>query len=130
MSGFDTLKICAAAILAVICFTVVKRVNQGFDMPLRLAAAAVFFGVVLSVSLPLFSYVSDLVLESGLGEWQGVLFGAFGVALMTHITAELCRECGEGSIGGYVELAGKLEIVAISLPIAADLLNLARELIA
>ena len=129
MSGFDTLKICAAAILAVICFTVVKRVNQGFDMPLRLAAAAVFFGVVLSVSLPLFSYVSDLVLESGLGEWQGVLFGAFGVALMTHITAELCRECGEGSIGGYVELAGKLEILILCLPLVKELLEEVKNLV-
>ena len=130
MNGFDTLKICAAAVLAVICFTVVKRVNQGFDMPLRLVAAIVFFGIVLSSALPLFFWISELIAESGLDVWQGILFGAFGVALMTHITAELCRECGEGSIGGYVELAGKLEILILCLPLVKELLEEVKNLVA
>lgn len=122
MIGLDTLKICAVALLAVFCFSVVRRVNSGFDMPLKVTAAVVFFGVVLAIALPLFSYVSELVGNSELVEWQGILFGAFGVALLSHLTAEICRECGEAAIGGYVELAAKAEILILCLPLVKELL--------
>ena len=123
MMGLDTLKICAVALLAVFCFSVVKRVNSSFDMPLKVTAAVVFFGIALAVAVPLFAYISELVAGSGLYEWQEILIGAFGIALMSHITAELCRECGEGSIGGYVELVGKVEILLLCLPLVKELLE-------
>ena len=120
--GLDTLRICAVALLAAFCFSVVRRVNSSFDMPLKVTAAVVFFGIILAFAVPLFTYVSELVGNSALGEWQGLLFGAFGVALLSHLTAEICRECGEASIGGYVELAGKAEILVLCLPLVKELL--------
>ena len=120
--AFDTLRICAAALLAVICFSVVRKVNSGFDMPLKVTAAVVFFGVIIAATIPLFAYLSELVKNSALGTWQGILFGAFGIALLSHLTAEICRECGEGAIGGYVELAGKAEILILCLPLVKELL--------
>ena len=123
MTGLDTLKICAVALIAVFCFSVVRRVNSGFDMPLKLTASVVFFGMVTAVAIPLFSYIGELVAQSELGEWQGLLFGAFGIALLSHITAELCRECGEASIGGYVELVAKVEILILCLPLVKELLG-------
>ena len=122
MIGLDTFRICAAALLASLCFSVVRRVNSGFDMPLRVTAAAVFSGMVLVISAPLFTYVKELAELSGIGEWQGILFGAFGIAFLSHITAEICRECGESSISGFVELVGKTEILILCLPLVKELL--------
>lgn len=130
MMGLDTLRICAVALLAAFCFSVVRRVNSGFDMPLKVTAAVVFFGVILSASVPLFTYVLELVANSELHRWQGILFGAFGVAVMSHLTSEVCRECGESAIGGYVELAGKTEILILCLPLIKDLLAEVEDLVA
>ena len=123
MTGLDTMKICAVALLASLCFSVVRRVYSGFDVPLKVTASVVFFGLVLGLASPLFIYVSELVSSSELAEWQGVLFGAFGVALMSHVTAELCRECGENSVAGFAELAGKVEILLLCLPLVKALLE-------
>ena len=129
MMGLDAVKICAAALLAALCFAVVRKVNAGFDMPLRLTAAVTFFGVVIAISIPLFGYLSELVDKSGLGAWQSVIFGAVGISLLTHVTAELCRECGEGELGGYAELAGKVEILLLCLPLIKELLAEVEELV-
>ena len=123
MTALDTLRICAAALVAAICFSVVRRVNSNFDIPMRLTAAVVFFGVVLGIAAPIFSYVSELVAASELVRWQGILFGAIGVALLSHTTAELCRECGEASIAGFVELAGKTEILLLCLPLVREIIE-------
>ena len=119
----DTVKICGMAILAAVCVLTVKRVNSAFDMPIRIAVTVVFFGFVTALSLPLFGYLEELVSSSELSEWQGVLFGAVGIAFVTHLTAEICRESGEGTLSGYVELVGKIEILLLCLPLIGKLLE-------
>ena len=123
MSGVDTLRLCGFAILAAMCAAVVKKINASFDMPMRVAVAVVFFGMAFGMAVPLFKYVFELVSASVLAEWQGVLFGAVGVAFLTHLTAEMCRELGEGSLSGYIELAGKIEILILCLPLVGELLE-------
>ena len=130
MIGLDAVRICGVALLATFCFAVVRRVNSGFDMPLKLTAAVTFFGGVIALSIPLFDYLSELVEKSGLGAWQTVIFGAVGVSVLTHVTAEICRECGEGGLGGYAELAGKVEILVLCLPLIKELLAEVEELVA
>ena len=123
MNGIESLKICAALIAAAVCFSVVKKVSSGFDLPMKISATVVFFGIVLALAVPLFSYVSSLTADSALGEWQGVLFSAFGVAMASHVTAELCRDCGENSLAGFAELAGKVEILVLCLPLVRSILE-------
>ena len=123
MNGLDTLKICSIALVAAICISVVRRVNANFDFPMRLTASVVFWGLVLGIAFPVFSYLSELVAASELAEWQGLLFGAVGIALLSHTTAELCRDCGEGGIASFVELAGKMEILLLCLPLAREIIE-------
>ena len=119
----EGLKICAAALVAAVCFFLVKRVNGGFDLPLKISAAVVFVGALLALAVPVFSYFSELVGNSELGEWQGIIFSAIGIAALSHLTAELCRDFGENSLAGFAELAGKLEILALCLPLVRAVLE-------
>ena len=123
MTGFDSIKICALALITAICYSVVRRVNPSFDAPMRLASSVVLLGVVIGAARPLFSYLSGLVAGSELDRWQGMLFSAMGIAFLSHVSAELCRDCGEGSIGGYCELIGKVEILLLCLPLINELLS-------
>ena len=109
--------------MTAICFSLVRRVNLGFDVPMRLASSIVLLGVVIGAMRPLFSYLSGLIGGSELDNWQGILFSAMGVAFLSHVSAELCRDCGEASIGGYCELIGKVEILLLCLPLINELLS-------
>lgn len=123
MIGADSFKICAAAIIAALCISIVKRINPGFDMPLKLSAAVVFFGLALGSATPLFRYLLQLVDSSDLSSHRGVIFGAFGIAMVCHTTAELCRECGEPTVASYVELTGKIEILLLCLPMVSEIIR-------
>ena len=64
----------------------------------------------------------------GGGEGE-ILFRALGIATLTHITAELCRDCGESTLAGGVEMLGKLEILTLCLPLIAAVLETVGEIL-
>lgn len=48
---------------------------------------------------------------------------AIGIAYLTAIGASLCRDAGEEAIGAVVELAGKVFILLLALPVIAAILD-------
>ena len=58
-----------------------------------------------------------------------ILAKAMGIAYMTQISSELCRECGENNIAFGIESAGKIEIIILSLPLINQVIELSREMV-
>lgn len=125
----ESWQICGAALICVVAVVVIKQLKSDFAIPVRLASSLILLGGVLAVGIPLFEYIKRLVSGSALSEYSGILMKAFGIAILTHITAEICRDCGEGSAASYVELAGKIEIMLLSLPLVMSVLETAAEIL-
>ena len=62
-------------------------------------------------------------------EYTGILFRALGIAVLTHLTAELCRDCGESTVASGVETLGKLEILTLCLPLIGSVMEMAEEIL-
>lgn len=125
----ESWKICGAALICVLAAVVIKQLKGEFAVPLRLATSLLLLGGAFAFGIPLFEYIKGLILDSQLSEYAEILFKAFGIALLTHITAEICRDCGEASAASYVELAGKFEIMLLSLPLVLSVLEDASEIL-
>ena len=59
---------------------------------------------------------------------QGVM-RCLGVCILTELAAQTCRDAGEQAIGAKVELAGKVTLVLVSLPLFQRLLQVAGALL-
>ena len=46
-----------------------------------------------------------------------------GITYLAEFAADLCRDAGFSAVAGQVELAGKLTIMAVSLPVIIGLLE-------
>jgi Stage III sporulation protein AC/AD protein family. len=55
--------------------------------------------------------------------YVSLVLKAVGVAYLTSIGAELARDAGEEAIGAVVELAGKVAILLLALPVVAAILD-------
>ena len=49
--------------------------------------------------------------------------------LLSSRFADICRESGEGGAANGVELAGKVELLLLSLPLINDILSVTKELL-
>ena len=89
---------------------------------------SITFLVVVSLSLiprlgEIMSFISSLALESSIGSmYLAPVLKTIGVAYVTSFGAQISRDCGEDSIGSAVEIAGKVIIIMIALPVMQAIL--------
>lgn len=123
------LRICGVGIIAAVAAVVIKQIRADAAVPVRLAVNVILFGAALSLASPVYSYINDMISASALSEFGSILMKALGIAFATHICSEICRDVGEASIAGGIELAGKCEILLLSLPLITSILNTASDIL-
>lgn len=122
-------QICGIGLITAMAALVVRQLRGELAIPIRLSGSVVLMAVILGLLAPLYVYFEQLAEGAGLGDGVEVLLKAFGVAMLTQLGAELCRDCGEGTVASCLELAGRCEILLLSLPLISSVLDTARELL-
>ena len=122
-------QIFGVGLLAAVATLLIKQMRADLAVTVRLAGSVVLLGAAVAVSGPVYSYLSGLIDYAVSEQHAGVLVKALGVGLLTHLGAEICRDCGESSIASGVELAGKCEILLLSLPLISSILDSAAEIL-
>ena len=69
--------------------------------------------------------IRDMVGLSGISEYSSVMFRALGISLVASIGADACRESGAASLASKVELAGRVLILSLCIPLLRELISLA-----
>jgi len=60
----------------------------------------------------------------GLDEsYYRILIKIIGITYLSEFASDICKDTGHASVGTFVELAGKLSIMAISMPVILALLD-------
>ncbi len=89
----------------------------------------IFLGVVGFVS-DLIDFATELLqltlVDHG---WLLLLLKVLGISYACKFGADLCRDAGENAVAGYVETAGKVIMVALTLPGLLELVETVTELI-
>lgn len=125
----STVQICLFAVTGVTLTVLVRQWKNEFLPLLRLALAVVLAAAVIAMSAPLVAYIRTLTEDAGVPGYAEFLLKALGLTVLTQCCAELCRESGESGVANGVELAGKVEILLLALPLIGEILSAARELL-
>ncbi len=94
-----------------------------------LGGTAIFFCVApyLRTIVEVFENLAE---QAGLpNQYLRLILKMIGVAYLCQFSAELCRDAGEASVAGKIELGGKLLILSLSMPIVYQLLGLVEAMI-
>ena len=111
----DILKIAAAAVAAAVCAVVVKQRAQEVGLVLSLAAGALVLTMALMDELGEAAGLSPAVLAP--------VLKTVGIAILTHISAEVCRDAKESGIAAFVETAGAAVALCVALPLLRAVLD-------
>lgn len=127
------LKLFGGAIIAVMLLLILRRESPDMALPIKMCVGVALSLVCVASMRPIVEYIGEIGESFGVG---GALSGAIevlikvlGISILAHLTANVCRDAGEGSIAYYVELGAKIEILILSLPLLGEILELALELL-
>ncbi len=94
-----------------------------------LGGVAIFVVMVpyLEETVRLFEELAEI---SGIqNRYLRLIIKMIGIAYLCEFSAELCRDAGESSMAGKIELGGKVLILSLSVPIVYQLLGLIETMI-
>ena len=126
----DIIKVAAAAVAAALCAVVVRKQSPEIALALGAGACAL---ILLSCSGALVAAVEllDKLTETGGLSAQVVepVVKTAGIAIVTRLSADFCRDAKEGGLASAVELAGTALALLVVLPLISAVVDVLTELI-
>ena len=126
----EILKIAALSLIAVILITIVKNYKKEFAIPTAVACNILILYYLLDSMRYGFTYITDFYNKLEYGKsYYPIIIKALAIAYITEFTSQLCKDAGESSIASKVELAGKIFIFIVAVPVFASIFNLVNKLL-
>ncbi len=126
----DIFGICVLAVTGCII-----ALNLKGTVPQYALAAALVSGtlILISVCTPIPHIIEEINRLASLSgvkdEYAKILFKAIGICFISQISADICRDAGESALAGKTELAGKIMIIVLALPLMEEILETAKLLL-
>ena len=119
------LKIAAIGLIGVLLASLTKTVNKDISIYVVLATVALLLIYIVGEISGVFVYLETIYNNINYGrEFFPIIIKVLAVAYIADFTSQLCKDAGEASIGTKVELAGKLIIFYMAMPIFTAILKL------
>lgn len=121
----EIIKIAAIALTGIILAALLRSLNKDISIYVILATSIVLLIAVLGRLAEVFSFMESIYGDVTYGrEFFPIIIKVLVIAYITDFTAQLCKDAGEGAIGSKVELAGKVMIFYVAMPILSAILEL------
>ena len=120
----NIISICGFAVILLILAAPLKKQSKAFYLILVAMSGIVFIGYILNSALPLFEKMRYLTSSANIPtEHASALFKSLGICLVSQFTADACKDAGETAMAGKIELASKIAIASLSLPILEQIIT-------
>ncbi|MEE1283312.1 MAG: SpoIIIAC/SpoIIIAD family protein [Acutalibacteraceae bacterium] len=123
-------KVLVIAVVACFFSVLLSQHRPEFSLVIKLASVVCIIAVVFSSAAEISEDVMDFA--DGLkinNEYILLLIKALIIAVACHIVSCICVDTGNKAIASAVELAGRISIILLALPMLKALSQIARELI-
>lgn len=118
------IKIAVVSLTALILVIFLKRTNKEFAFILTFAAALILFSIVIS---DFFDVVNRIyTISSGienLNSYINLMVKILGITLVTQFIIDLCKDSGENALATQTEIASKIVILIMVMPLFEAVMN-------
>jgi len=121
----DILQIIGVGIIATVIIVVLKAQRPEIAVQISIVAGIFIFFLIAGKLSTVIGLLSDYADKANIDmSYLDILLKIIGIAYIAEFGAEVCRDAGESSIASKIELAGKVLIIVLAVPIITSLLDL------
>lgn len=112
------------AIVAVVVLLVIRRDRPEIAVMLSVVVGLVIFFMVAQRLAAVIDFLRDLAARARVDSlYLNTILKIVGIAYIAEIGAQVCRDAQETSVASKVELAGKVLILVLAMPIVMAILE-------
>ncbi|MCL2014571.1 MAG: stage III sporulation AC/AD family protein [Oscillospiraceae bacterium] len=109
--------------------TLLRQYKPEFAMAVSLVLGAFIFMSVIINMTPVFDTLKELGERVSDNRYVSAVIKCLGVCYLTSLASDICRDTGQTAIASKVELAGKVSILLLSLPLFNELISIILDLV-
>lgn len=120
----EIFKIVGFAIISVVLIVMIKEQRKEIALILTIAAGICILIFIISKMTGVIDMLNTLINDSGINkDFLTIILKITGVAYIVEFGKNICVDAGQSAIATKLEMAGKVIIVTLSLPLIASLVN-------
>lgn len=126
----DIFQIVIIGIVATVLIVLIKKYNPEFQILISLVTGVIILFFIYSYLEPILGSFQQLWSRTNIdSKYFQIILKVIVIAYITEFGSQICKDAGEKSIGMKIELAGKVIIIYLSVPIVLSLIDFIIKLI-
>lgn len=118
------IKISLVAVISVLICIQLKSLKGEYSVYISLVTCVIIFYFGISNLKSIITLIERLKSYSLIGNgYFSILIKIIGITYISEFSSEICKDAGYGAIASQLEIAGKLTILVISMPIVMAILE-------
>lgn len=118
------------AIFSCCTAVVLRHFSQTITPFVGLTASLLISGSAIIALGPVIDFIKSLDGGQNYEVYYEIMLKGLGIAILSESASDICRDCGELSLATKVELASKIAMLLLSIPLLEAILDLSKEMIA
>ena len=116
--------VCGILVCTVVCLVLAKQ-GKDFSVLLILCICCLIIGAAVSYLQPVVELMDRLSQLGQLNDQMlGILLKSVGIAMISEVTALVCKDAGTGSMGKALQILASAVILWLSIPLFNQLIDL------
>lgn len=126
----DIVSVIGIGVVAAVLAVLLRQYRPEFAIFVSLGAGIILMLLCCTSLVPAVEQLRAMLDMSSMPtQYAEVLFKALGICLITQVACDACKDAGENAIGAKVELAGRVGVLVVSLPLFQQVLSIVYSLV-
>lgn len=121
----EVIKIIGIALIALIIIIILKQYRPEFVIYISIITGILILMLVVDKLTGIVSLLESIASKASINtEFIKLLIKITGIAFLSEFAVSICKDSGEAAIASKVEIGSKIIIIAMSIPILSELLEI------
>ncbi len=126
----EILKMSAFALVAVVIIVLIKQERKEIGVTISIIATTILAVYAIVQLNDIVNLLFDLISKVGVNaKYLEIILKVVGIAYIVELTKDVCVDSGETALGSKVEMAGKIVMVVMTIPIITGVVEVINKLI-
>ncbi|MGN1013258.1 MAG: stage III sporulation protein AD [Clostridia bacterium] len=123
-------KIIGFGIIAVSLIIILKNQKPEIALICVIASSIIMLAFIFDELKSVISLINSLILNSSIdSSYIKIILKVIGISYLVEFGKDICKDAGESAIANKIEMAGKVIVVSVSIPVIASLIEIVSQII-